>query len=108
MKNIQLVLISFLLFGCTTMEPVKNSFDPQSVVSQVQPGDYVRIEKTDGSKLAFEVHSISTNSIKGNNVEIPLEQVKKIEKEVTEFWKTAGATYGVMSIIGLIVFVTSF
>jgi hypothetical protein len=84
LKNIVLILIIFTgLLGCTTTTRITNSDtdSTQSILKNIDPGDMVIIETFQGQKHEVVVQSISVNSIQGKQIEIPIEEIKSIEKE---------------------------
>jgi preprotein translocase subunit YajC len=90
-RYIVLALIIFTgLLGCTTTTRTTNSDanSTQSILKNIDPGDRVIIETLQGKKHELVVQSISVQSIHGNQIEIPIEEIKSIEKEKASIGKT--------------------
>jgi len=87
-----LLLFALVQCACTTMRPVGES--TQEITRQVEVGDEVRIHTKDGARRQFVVTEISDDSIKGESIEIPVQDIESAEIKEVDGWKTAGVVAG--------------
>ena len=88
-----LIVIAFILIGCTTLRPVEFS---QATVQQrisagdlIKPGDKVKIITTDEKQYELNVISVADGYIKGKDIEIPINEIALVEKRKLSIGKTS-------------------
>ena len=97
-KLIVLVFVVFC-FGCTTMKNVKVSED---ITNKISVGDYVVIQTKQLRNIQFTVEYIDLEIIKGDHVEIPINDIKSIKKKGISTTKTTAASvFGLVAILAI-------
>jgi hypothetical protein len=81
------VLLSLSLIACTTTRAVA-ARDVRSGQVQIDAGDRVRVQRTDGSVLAFRVSAVTPDGLRGPDLAVGWDEIAELE--VTEF--SAGKT----------------
>jgi hypothetical protein len=93
-------LLSVSLVACTTARPLQ--FDsPAQLSEQVRPGDTVKIATYDGRKLKFEVTQVTDEAVVGEDVTVPLSEIRTIEK--VEFSRSKTTIFGLSTTAVLLV-----
>jgi len=104
-KSLVLILLLVTLFGCTSIQPINNTTSHEKILANVDSGDLIYVETVEGRNYEVLVKSIGLKSIKGEQLEIPLNQIKSISKKQVSVKKTAGAilagSVGYLIIAGL-------
>lgn len=89
-----IIILMVVLPGCTSMLPINGANTHQEILENINPGDLIHVETFDGSKHEILVESISLEAVKGEEIEIPLDQIKTIEKKQISALKTTGVLIG--------------
>jgi starvation-inducible outer membrane lipoprotein len=84
------ISLSLLLHGCTSMRPLEGAEDPDKLVSQINAGDHVMVTTKQGQKIGLKVTAITKEKIVGNNIDIAVADVEKIEVKRHDVVKTGG------------------
>jgi hypothetical protein len=101
-----LIIITFILSGCTTLRPVELS---QPVIQEriiagdlIKTGDRVQITTIDGKLHALKVISVNNGTIKGKDIEIAVNDIMQVEKRTASPAKTVFLVVGVLAVVALI------
>ena len=87
-----LVLIT-LTTGCTTMRSLPTT-DDQSLASQIQVSDKVKIIRNDSSDVTFKVDAISNEGVSGDGVFVAYSNIREVEVRQFSSEKTAVLAVG--------------
>ena len=74
---IYLVLIAFTA-GCTTMRSLPTN-DAQSLASQIEVGDKIKIIRNDDTDVTFEVVTVSDEGISGEGVFVAYSDIRQVQ-----------------------------
>jgi hypothetical protein len=74
---ISIVLLS-IVSGCTTARSLPTN-DPQSVASQLEIGDKVRITRSDASEIKFKIDAISNKGIGGDGIFVAYIDIQQVQ-----------------------------
>ncbi len=74
---IYLVLIAFTA-GCTTLRPLPES-NTQSLASQIEVGDKIKIIRNDLTDVTFEVRANSDEGISGDGVFVAYSDIRQVQ-----------------------------
>ncbi len=74
---IYLVLIAFTA-GCTTMRPLPAT-DAQSLASQIEVGDKIKIMRNDNTDVTFKVSAVSDEGISGDGVFVAYSDIRQVQ-----------------------------
>lgn len=92
-------LLLAALFGCTTMQEVKQQEEP--LTDYLEIGDHIIVYETDGRIVDMRFVLMEGNVLRGSlfddgleSVEIKLEHIEKIEAERIAFGRTTAAVLG--------------
>ena len=92
---IYLVLIAFTA-GCTPMRPLPTT-DAQSLASQIEVGDQIKIIRNDLTDVTFKVGAISDEGISGGGVFVAYSDIRQVQVRQP----STGKTVGLVAAIGL-------
>ena len=93
MKIVMIVVMIFVLGGCTSMQPVE--MQPVQLQKELVAGDIVDIGETvklvtaDGKEHKFKVASIGNDHISGKNEDILIKDIVAVETREFSAGKTA-------------------
>ena len=93
------------------MRTLDDSTTHQNILKNINPGDLIHVETFKGDKYEILVKSISLEAVKGEHIEVPLDQIKTIKKKQISVLKTTGAVAGtlwVYSAIAILLFLAAF
>lgn len=76
------------------MHPIDSTKTRYEILTNINPGDLIHIETLEGSKYEVLVKSITAESVKGSDIEIPLDNIKTVKVEKISAIKTTGAIVG--------------
>ncbi len=99
---IYLVLIAFTA-GCTTMRSLPPT-DAQSLASQIEVGDKIKIIRNDDTVVTFEVGAFSNEGISGDGVFVAYSDIRQVQ--VRQF--STGKTVGLVAAIVVAVLAASY
>ena len=85
---IYLVLIAFTA-GCTTMRSLPAT-DAQSLASQIEVGDKIKIIRNDLTDVTFEVGAVSDEGISGDGVFVAYSDIWQVQVRQHSTGKTVG------------------
>ncbi len=98
---IYLVLIAFTA-GCTTLRPLP-AIDAQTLASQIEVGDKVKITRNDLTEAAFEVGAITDEGISGDGVFVAYSDIQQVQVRQFSTGKTVGLVAAIVVALGIIV-----
>jgi len=93
-KTLALLLIACSLSGCTTWRPVPS--EPKSISTVLRPGDELRLTTRDSRVRELTVREITGLSISGEQEQVPLSDIARMERREFSPGKTAGLVGGVL------------
>jgi hypothetical protein len=85
-----------LISACSTTRPVTIT-DPQSLVTQIEVGDKIEVQRTDGVALTFKVTEVSPEGLRGADVFVPTGDIAGVQvitgphPAEVGFWALVGA-----------------
>ena len=92
---IYLVLIAFTA-GCTTMRSLPAT-DAQSLASQIEVGDKIKIIRNDLTDVTFEVGAVSDEGISGDGVFVAYSDIRQVQVSQTSTVKTVGLVAAIVA-----------
>ncbi len=95
---IYLVLIAFTA-GCTTMQSLPAT-DAQSLASQIEVGDKIKIIRNDLTDVTFEVGAVSDEGISGDGVFVAYSDIRQVQIRQSSTGKTVGLVAAIVLILG--------
>ena len=98
---INLILIAFTV-GCTTMRPLPAT-DAQSLASQIEVGDKIKIMRNDDSDVTFKVSAVSDEGISGDGVFVAYSVIRQVQVGQTGTGTTLGLVAGIGILVAIIV-----
>ena len=97
---IYLVLIAFTA-GCTTMRSLPAT-DAQSLASQIEVGDKIKIMRNDNTDVTFKVSAVSDEGISGDGVFVAYSNIRQVQVSQTSIGKTLGLVAAIVVVVGAI------
>jgi len=97
---IYLVLITFVA-GCTSMQPLPAT-DAESLTSQIEVGDKIKIIRNDDTDVTFRVSAVSDDGISGDGVFVAYSDIRQVQVNQTGNGKTLGIVAGIVILAALI------
>ena len=97
---IYLVLIAFTA-GCTTTMRTLPTNDAQSLASQLEVGDKIKIIRNDDTDVTFEVVAVSDEGISGEGVFVAYSDIRQVQVSQVRQVSTGGK----VGLLALFVFV---
>ena len=101
------LVMCLLVSSCTSYKVVQIS---DTITSDIHEGDRVKIVTKDGRDVEFNVVSVTSEGVTGDNQQvIRFSDVAKLEKEAVRALKTAGLTAGdiVLGLVGLVLIIAA-
>lgn len=98
---IYLVLIAFTA-GCTTMRPLPAT-DAQSLASQIEVGDEIKITRNDNTDVTFKVSAASDEGISGDGVFVPYVDIRQVQVVRISTGRTVGFVAAIVVVLGAII-----
>ena len=92
---IYLVLIAFTA-GCTTMRSLPAT-DAQSLASQIEVGDKIKIIRNDLTDVTFEVGAVSDEGISGDGVFVAYSDIRQVQVRQFSTGKTVGLVAAIVA-----------
>ena len=92
-----IVLISFVT-GCTTMRALP-SIEAQSIASQLEVGDDIRITRSDDSDVRFKVETISNEGLAGDGIFVAYSDILQIRVREHSTAKTVGLVAAILIVL---------
>ncbi len=89
-KPVALLLIVTLASGCTSLRPV--SSEPVLITSSLRTGDSIQITMRDGRVLELTIKAITERSISGENEQVEVSDIVRIDRHELSLGRTAGVT----------------
>ena len=96
------------LAGCISTQKVEQP--PTSLREAIRsgelvaPGQHVTVVSTSRGELAFRVTEVDRNAIRGDDVEVPINEIVALQKHRVDLLATAGLAVGLYALIGVGVF----
>ena len=97
---INLILIAFTV-GCATMRPLPAT-DAQSLASQIEVGDKIKIMRNDDTDVTFKVSAVSDEGISGDGVFVAYSDIRRVQVGQTGTGTTLGLVAGIGILVALI------
>ena len=97
---IYLVLIAFTA-GCTTIRPLPAT-DAQSLASQIEVGDKIKIMRNDDADVTFKVSAVSDEGISGDGVFVAYSDIRRVQVSQTSNGTMLGIVAGIVLLAALI------
>jgi hypothetical protein len=94
---IYLVLISFTA-GCTSMRPLPAT-DAQSLASQIEVGDKIKIMRNDDTDVIFKVSAVSDEGISGDEVFVAYDDIRQVQVRQLSTLKTVGLIAAIIAVL---------
>ena len=94
---IYLVLIAFTA-GCTTMRSLPTT-DAQSLASQIEVGDKIKIMRNDNTDVTFKVSAVSDEGISGDGVFVAYSDIRQAQVSQTSIGKTLGLVAAIVVVV---------
>ncbi len=96
---IYLVLIAFAT-GCTAMRPLAEP-NVQSLESQVEAGDNIKIIRNDHTEVMFDVSAVSDKGISGDGVYVDYSDIWQVQIRRFSAGKTAGLVVAIVAVAAI-------
>ena len=96
---IYLVLIAFTA-GCTTMRSLPAT-DPQSLASQVEVGDKIKIIRNDLTDVTFNVDAVSDEGISGEGEFVAYSDIRQVQVGQFSTGKTVGLVAAIVALVAI-------
>ena len=96
---IYLVLIAFTA-GCTTMRSLPAT-DAQSLASQIEVGEKIKIMRNDDTDVTFKVIAVSDEGISGDGVFVAYSDIRGVQVRQTSTGKTVGLVAAVIVVVSM-------
>ncbi len=96
---IYLVLIAFTA-GCTTMRSLPAT-DAQSLASQIEVGDKIKIIRNDLTDVTFEVGAVSDEGISGDGVFVAYSDIRQVQVRQFSTGKTVGLVAAIVAVLAI-------
>ncbi len=90
---IYLVLIAFLA-GCASFETLPGT-DAQSLASQIEVGDKIKIMRNDDTDVTFKVSDVSDEGISGDGVFVAYSDIRWVQVSQQSIVKSVGLMVGI-------------
>jgi hypothetical protein len=95
------------LTGCTTLRPLHDPGEPESLRTQLKRGDRVEVVTHEGQRVRFEVTEIGESALIGTAagskaVEIPQDQIAQVEVRRQSGLKNSLLAAGALGILLLV------
>ncbi len=106
-KIVFAVLIILMVSGCSTMKPIEMS--PEQVQQKIAAGevldvgDKVKIATTDDQIYKFKVTEVTDKQVRGDDIEVPIDEIVGVETKEFSLGKTAALTGGTVVVWAFIV-----
>ena len=101
---IYLVLIAFTA-GCTTMRSLPTT-DAQSLASQIEVGDKIKIVRNDETAVKFTVDAISDEGISGDGVFVAYSDIRDVQ--INRFKLLEGTSGNIAGILLFLVVIVAY
>ena len=98
---IYLVLIAFTA-GCTTLRPLPES-NTQSLASQIEVGDKIKIIRNDLTDVTFEVRANSDEGISGDGVFVAYSDIRQVQVRQSSTGKTVGLVAAIVVVLLVVI-----
>jgi hypothetical protein len=92
---IYLVVIAFTA-GCTTMRSLPAT-DAQSLTSQLEVGDEIKIMRNDDTDVTFKVSAVSDEGISGDGVFVAYSDIRQVQVRQSSTGKTVGLVAAIVA-----------
>ena len=97
---IYLVVIAFTA-GCTTMRSLPAT-DAQSLASQIEVGDKIKIIRNDDTDVTFKVSAVSGEGISGKGVFVAYSDIRQVQVSKTDTVKTVRLIFGIVAVAAIV------
>ena len=113
-----LAVMGLLSASCASYHPVESNYD--AIRAEVEPGDRVDLRLNSGGEISIEVTEIreteilgdtNTSVVRGEIVTVPLGDIQElvlVDRGYGKAAQTAEMTFGVLAIVGTILFIAIF
>jgi hypothetical protein len=102
-RSLVFILCISLSTGCTTLKPLGVSAAPQSILTQIKPGDNVRLTTRDGKVREFKLKEATAHQLVGEDEEVNLSDITDIERREFSAWKTTFLVVGTVILVSIII-----
>ena len=100
-RALVLILCMSLVSGCTTLKPV-NLAEPQSIRSQIKPGDELQLTTRDGKVRELRLNEMTEKQLVGENEKLNISDITEIERREISTGKTLTLVVLSVLIIGIL------
>jgi len=97
---VYLVLIAFTA-GCTSMGTLPTT-DTQSLLSQIEAGDTVKVVRNDRTEVTFKVTNVSDDGISGDGVFVAVSDIRQVQIRQFSTGKTLGLVAAIVGVLAII------
>jgi hypothetical protein len=104
-RSLLFILCISLTTGCTTLKPLGVYAEPQAILTQIKPGDKVRLTTRDGNVREFKLKESTAQQLVGEDEVVNLSDIKDIERREFSAWKT---TFLVVGTVILVIIITGY
>ena len=101
-RTIAFLLCMTIATGCTTFKPMATT-EPQVILSQIKPGDEIRLTTRDGRKWEFTIKEVNDKQLVGENEKVNLADITDIERREFSTGKTVGLVGGIIVLLGVLI-----
>ena len=106
MRWISALLVSLMLFGCTTMQTVDHR-DWSGLPGEVEVGDDVRVTLRDGTRHDFVVREVTADALLGDGVRVPQADIATLQVQAASKGRIAAGTISVGLVAVLALFASA-
>lgn len=101
MRTLVLAVLSFLLVGCTSLQPLDLSsaqVREHIRAGQIaQPGDRISVTTEDGRTQKFKVTGVTTSTVQGGDTDVSIDSIVSVRTKQRNRLRTALATTGIVA-----------
>ena len=97
---VYLVLIAFTA-GCTTMRSLPTT-SAQSLASQVEVGDKIKIIRNDNTDVTFKVSAVSDEGISGDGMFVAYSDIRQVQVRQFSTGKTVGLVAAIVAVLAAV------
>ena len=97
---VYLILIAFTT-GCTSMGTLPTT-DAQSLLSQIEAGDTIKVVRNDTTEVTFKVTNVSDDGISGDGVFVAVSDIRQVQIRQFSTGKTAGLVAAIVGVLAIL------
>ncbi len=87
-----------LLAGCASFETLPGT-DAQSLASQIEVGDKIKIMRNDDTDVTFKVSAVSDEGISGDEVFVAYSDIRQVQVRQLSTLKTVGLIAAIIAVL---------